>query len=241
MARQSTRGNATVALMIMCMLATAATNAHAALITFNSLAASFNEQRTTLTTDGYTFTGQHFHIINSPAGTSFGGSVQNGTIYIAEEAGPDGKPISMGESTAKAFTFFAFDGAELWLSDSAAASGGFPNADFIDIVGNVSGGGTMNASFPLDHIKDGAGGAPDFQTFVLPPTFTNLTSVTFSGSRIGSGTGAISLDNINVDVPEPAGAVAIAIACGVGAVASRRRAQPPLNPTLLEVASVNQS
>jgi hypothetical protein len=80
------------------------------------------------------------------------------------------------------------------------------------------GGSTVSASFALDHINDGSGPLVDFQTFVLPHSFSGLVSVTFNGSG-GFYDGPefivndFSLDNISVfAVPEPATLVLLAFA-----------------------------
>jgi hypothetical protein len=105
---------------------------------------------------------------------------------------------------------------------------GLPNfwARQIDVVGNLRGGGTVQASYSLDLINDGAGGAPDFQTFALPPTFTNLQSVMITGS--GSPNANIFIvDNLRmttIPIPEP-GSVTLAVvgvAAAMGVVGVRR-------------------
>jgi hypothetical protein len=188
--------------------------AQAAVITFNGVPSVANPTLTSLTTDGFTFTSGHFHTIDTPALGQFGGLVDNGSIYIAEEAGSVGLPITMVEAGGQPFGLVSFDGAELFLNAAAAAAGGFPNANQINVLGNLSGGGTVNAVLGLDGIADGAGGAPDFQTFILPASFTNLASVTFSGSVVTGAPGAISLDNINTGVIPAPGALLLG---GIGA------------------------
>lgn len=183
-------------------------SARAETITFDSVPSVGNPILTTLTTAGYTFTSGHFHTMDNPSTASFGGAVDNGTIYISEEAGALGLPITMAPTGGGTFSLVGFDGAEQFIDSLAAAVGGYPNADLIDVTGYLSGGGTVFASFALDGIKDGLGGAPDFQTFLLPATFAGLDSVVFSGSLYGpsilaGGPGGISLDNIVVKAAVP--------------------------------------
>lgn len=177
--------------------------AHALVITFNTVPSVGNPVVTVLTTDGYTFTSGHFHTVDSPGICVFGGCVDNGTIYISEEAGSLGLPITMARSDGTPFTLNGIDGAEVFIDSAAAIAGGFPNAFTLDLEGSLSGGGTLSISFALDGLKDGAGGIPDFQTFLLPPTWTGLASVTFSGTFLPGTAGGISLDNMVVDEVVP--------------------------------------
>jgi hypothetical protein len=181
---------------------------NAVVITFNSVPSSGpgNPIITTLTTDGFKFTSGHFHAMYDTSSwtVSFGGAVDNGTIYIAEEAADLGKPITMVNRLGKPFYLTGFDGAEMFLNSEAAATYRYPNASAIILSGVLFGGGTLGATFALDGIKDGPGGVNDFQSFLLPSAWTNLASVTFYGLTDAGGFGAISLDNIDVaPVPEP--------------------------------------
>ncbi len=196
--------------------------AQATTVTFDSVPSVGNPILTSLTTQGFTFTSGHFHTMDSPTIALFGGAVANGTIYIAEEAGSLGVPITMAEAGGQRFTLSSFDGAEMFLDPAAAAAGGFPNANQINVVGSLWGGGTVSAMFPLDGIADGAGGAADFQTFALPASFTNLTSVVFSGAVVTGLPGGISLDNINTSTIPAPGAILLG-AMGAGLVGWLRR------------------
>lgn len=65
--------------------------------------------------------------------------------------------------------------------------------------------GNVTQTFTPDGIVDGPGGEVDFQTFVLPPSFANVTSVTWEHSGPGALAGIFSLDNIVTDLPTSAG------------------------------------
>jgi len=180
------------------------TAASASVITFDSLSAVGNPGLTSLTTQGMTFTSDHFHEVGSPEICAFGGCVNDGSNYIAEEAGILGFPIVMTADSGSSFSLSGFDGAELFLNSMQAATGmpffpsAFPNANRISVLGMLSAGGTVSAVFSLDGLKDGIGigGQPDFQSFSLTG-FTGLDSVTFSGLTPAGGPGAFALDNIN--------------------------------------------
>jgi hypothetical protein len=180
--------------------------ANSSMVTFDAVPSSGNPIITILTTDGFTFTSGHFHTVDSPTIANFGGSVANGTIFIGEEAGSLGLPITMANSLGNPFSLVGFDGAEAFLNSTAAAAVGYSNASNIVLNGVLFGGGTLSATFALDGIKDGLGGVNDFQSFLLP-AWTNLSSVTFSGLTDAGGHGGFALDNIDVNtspVPIPA-------------------------------------
>ena len=56
--------------------------------------------------------------------------------------------------------------------------------------------GNIVANFTPDGFCDGLGGRVDFETFVLPANFKNLTSVTWQHFGNGTNQGSFSLDNI---------------------------------------------
>ena len=124
------------------------------------------------------------------------------------------------------FKLTSFEGGELFQ--------GLPAfwASSILVTGNLFGGGTVTQTFAIDGIHDGPGVAIDYQVFTLGASFTNLTSVVFSGvaGAFGAGVG-FTLDNVNVNassVPEPGTlallGLAFASAAAVGSKTRRRRA-----------------
>ena len=170
---------------------------NAVVITFDSVTSNGNTQWTSLTTQGFDFTGSHFHTVDN----RFLGLVDNGTIYLASEAeGNNGRPITMGRAGGGTFKLAAFDGAEVFWNGTLNGS--------IILTGNLLNGGTVSAAFDLDGLGDGLGGVDDFQNFSLGSEWTHLVSVTFDGRMATGARGSFSLDNISVDesaaVPEPA-------------------------------------
>ena len=210
----------------------AATAARAATVTFDDVVVgSANPAVTSVDSGGFNFSGSHFHIISTPGSSgpcnATGGCVSNGTQYALEDAPTFGTDITMTRIGGGTFSLLAFDGAEAVVNDTP---GNFPNAIFIRVVGNLSGGGTVITSFTLDGVKDGDGGLADFQTFVFAPQFTNLTSAVWSGRLLNDDLAGFSMDNIVTDssVPEPATVVLLGAGlagAGVSAWWRRRRRQ----------------
>jgi hypothetical protein len=162
------------------------------IITFDSVPSVGNPIRTTpLTTDGFTFTSLHYHIIDTPSDCS-GGCVSDGTNYIAVDGPTLGFPLVMTAAGGGTFSLISLDAAKLWLTIGGLP--GFPNAITFDVTGSLTGGGTVSASLTLP--SEGS-----FGNVVLPATFTNLTSVTFSGTAPGTSDASWAADNIRVAAP----------------------------------------
>lgn len=181
--------------------------ANAVVITFDSVPSNGNTfvEETPISTQGFLFGSAHYHLVDDP---SISGLADNGSaVYIAEE-GPKsdgtefGLDITMSMASGGAFTLNGFSGAELFIDPLEP----FSNADVIMVSGVLAGGGTVSNFFLLDGIIDGIGGQPDFQSFLLDATFTDLISVTFSGLSNTAPGGGLALDNFDVTtgVPEPA-------------------------------------
>jgi PEP-CTERM motif len=201
----------------------------AATVTFDDVVVGPNNPvQGSVNSGGFNFTSTHFHIANNAPFCGFGGCVGNGTQYALEDAPALAGPITMTRIGGGTFALTSFDGAEVFLDSTAAASGGFPNAAYIRVVGNLSGGGSIVTYFALDGVKDGNGGAADFQHFVFGLGWTNLTSAVWSGT-LGPGTGtggaSLSFDNIVVDAvaPEPGTLLLLGSALTGAALSARRR------------------
>ncbi len=140
----------------------------------------------------FRFSGQHFHVITLPGAQNYGGAPDNGSKYLYSEGGAWGKPITMAMREGRPFALLGLDTAGSFEDAAAAAAGGFPVAQEILLDGLTVGGDTLRTSLRLD-------GSPDFQGFVLPPEWTNLESVTFTGLTAGGTVGGFALDNMSID------------------------------------------
>ena len=161
--------------------------AAANVMTFNSIASS-EAILTSTTVDGFLFSSEHFHLFGD------GYYASNGTTHMTYESGR-GYPITMSRVDGGTFSLLGFDGAEAVTTSPKDR----PAAEAIAIDGFPSGGGTVHVELVLDGITDGGNRntANDFQGFSLPPSFTNLTSVRFTGIRYSDGrAGGIALDNL---------------------------------------------
>lgn len=135
----------------------------------------------------------------------------NGTQYI----GHDPSIIVMTRIDGGAFSISRFDAAEGFL---LVSSGPVGFASKLLIEGSRIGGGTETATVDFDGLNDGEGPGVDFQTFALPSTFSNLSSVTFRSLNAAGNPDSVyfSLDNLHVAaVPEPAEWLLMALGLGV--------------------------
>ncbi len=168
----------------------------AATITFDQIPVTENDlQSGTITTQGFDFTSASFHIINDP-GACAGGCVDDGSQYLAVVAPLLDSPVTVTSAGGGLFSVTGLDGAKLFLTPGGL--GGAPNADTLDLLGNLAGGGTVSTSLTL-------GTEGSFETFSLAG-FSNLTSLVISGTGGGSNDASWAVDNlVALAVPEPSG------------------------------------
>jgi hypothetical protein len=144
---------------------------------------------------GFRFHSDHFHLVGGTVTQDFS---SNGTSHIGYESGR-GFPITMERVGGGTFSLHSLDAGEFY----AVPGNERPDAETITIVGHQPGGTMVSHTITLDGIHDGAGGVADYQHFVLPATFVNLTSVVFTGLRAGNLSGGIALDNFQYTLPSP--------------------------------------
>ncbi len=176
------------------IFAGAAFGLSAGTITFDQIAVTNNDiQSGTITTQGFDFTSSSFHTINNPAGCA-GGCVDDGSQYLAV-AGPSvDSPVTITTAGGQAFSLTSLDGGKLFLTPGGLT--GLPNADTLDLMGAIKGGGTVSASLTLP--AEGT-----FKLFSLSG-FTDLTSVVIWGTGGGSTDASWAVDNLAATaIPEP--------------------------------------
>lgn len=166
---------------------------------------------------GLTFTSGHYHILDSTS-ASFGGVVPP-VKYLALDAPGLGLPVTVTLTGGGAFSVLSLDASQLWVDGAAAAAGGYANADFLHLLGNINGGGTVTTDLPLVF---------GFANFVLAG-FNNLDSMVISGFVVGGTDNASwAVDNIEFGAPVPEPGSWAALLLGLGglsyAVSRRKRA-----------------
>jgi hypothetical protein len=94
--------------------------------------------------------------------------------------------VTMSAADASLFDLISFDSGSRLRDGEVHPTQG---SSQVQVVGNLTGGGTVSTTFAFDGIQ--------FRTFLLPSSFTNLSSVVFTG--LGSAESPeMLLDNISV-------------------------------------------
>lgn len=160
----------------------------------------------------------HAHLISAPWSLANQSYPSNGT----SSAGLDPTTMSITRLDGAPFNLLGFDAAEGFLVNGAPVA----FAQKLLIEGITMGGGLVNHIVDFDGANDGAGPGVDYQSFSLPSTFVNLSSVTFRTltSAEEPGTGVFSFDNIVTSVvPIPSAFWLFAPTCLTLIWAQRRR------------------
>ena len=159
-------------------------------VTFESLNLPYGSQidppdGVPTTVDGFTFTPGPNN--NSGLNDSHFGNAVNFWGFNGTHVMDQHDDVIMTKANGSTFSLSSFDFT------------GFPQG--AEVPFTVTGQpGNIVVTFIPDGLVDGSGGVEDFQTFTLPPTFINLTSVTWQHTGPGTIAGIFGLDNIMVDV-----------------------------------------
>lgn len=197
--------------------------AQASILTFDEIPGTENIQ-TRLDYEGFSFTSAHMHFYGCDH-VGYAEVAFNGTTKLGYDTGR-GSPINMARQDGGTFSLVSLDVAEFFINGLFADA---PSADYLQITGSLLDGSSVSYDLYLDGINDGPFGvAEDFQHFVLPDLFTNVTSLLFTGRLLDGSIAGLSIDNLeiadSVSVPEPGtlGLMGISL-LGVAAVRRRRR------------------
>jgi peptidase M23-like protein len=165
---------------------------------------TYGNQTTLLETQGFSFARLSLEgfvgLVLSDCSTA---TVCDGTKTLSRpfnQAQGSDAGITIWRSDGQPFTLVSVDAAEaLSVPDPQAVYG---NSSRIDVRGFLASGGTVSTSFIIDGEADGPGGINDFQSFILPAGWTNLSSISFYGFSATSCPGvacqSFRLDNIRV-------------------------------------------
>jgi hypothetical protein len=192
--------------------------ARADVLTFDD-ALSGNRTVNSYASGSWLVTASPFHTVTLPNGGVLK-LVDNSTPYIASLGSGAEFDLTLRRTDDAPFSLVRFDAAELYLDAALADIEGVATPTDIHIGAMWPDGHQSFHAFTLDGIRDGAGGADDFQTFITSSELSGVSALTFFGADLPNDRDAgMALDNLVVTaVPEPSAAALLAVAMALGCV-----------------------
>jgi len=208
-------------LFALLALGMSVSSARASVIDFNEIASApcLGSGASPITSDGFQFTATAGGFGSLTICDDSSGYASNGSNFLTEVFN---STITMTAEGGGTFSLNSLDATRLHQ--------GFDfDATEWRITGHLSGGGTVTTTFQLDDVADGVGGADDFQNFIFPNTFVDLTSATFVGWDAEAGQQGQAaygaLDNIVVNQPVPEPSTGLLVFAGLLVLAGSHRAR----------------
>jgi hypothetical protein len=163
---------------------------------------SCNGIGSTATTQGYNFAASGGNNLFSCNGSVLSQDTTRSLIAANGQS-----VVTMSAANNSAFNLLSFDSGTRTADFNPTQPSFGQGSTAVEVVGNLAGGGTVTDTFTFNGLL--------FQTFVLPNTFMDLTSVVFTGLGTAPNPEMV-LDNIVVTAATPLPAALPLFATGLG-------------------------